>query len=95
MIPEISIIIPVFRAERTLSLCIESLLKQTFTDVEIILIDDGSPDDCGKICDDYARRDSRIQVFHTENRGVSAARNLGLQVARGKWIQNLFKFIYN
>ncbi len=87
MSSEISIIVPVFRAEKTLSLCIESLLNQAFTDFEIILIDDGSPDNCGKICDDYARRGSRIQVFHTENRGVNAARNLGLQVAKGKWIQ--------
>ena len=87
MIPKISIIVPVFCAEKTLSLCIESLLNQTFTDFEIILIDDGSPDNCGKICDDYARKDVRVQSFHTENRGVSAARNLGLQVAKGKWIQ--------
>lgn len=66
MIPKISIIVPVFRAEKTLSLCIESLLNQTFTDFEIILIDDGSPDNCGKICDDYARKDVRVQSFHTE-----------------------------
>ena len=84
--PKISVIVPVYKTEKYLPECIESILAQTFPDFELILVDDGSPDNSGKICDDYATRDSRIRVFHKENGGVSSARNLGLDNARGEWI---------
>ena len=84
--PKVSVIVPVYKVEKYLPECIESILAQTFTDFELILVDDGSPDNSGKICDDYAARDSRIRVFHKENGGVSSARNLGLDNARGEWI---------
>ena len=84
--PAVSVIVPVYKVERYLAECIESVLAQTFEDFEMILVDDGSPDNSGKICDDYAARDSRIRVFHKENGGVSSARNLGLDNARGEWI---------
>ena len=84
--PELSIIVPVYKVEKYLPKCIDSILAQTFTDFELILIDDGSPDRCGEICDEYAKRDGRILVIHQENQGVSAARNAGLDVAQGKYI---------
>lgn len=84
--PLVSVIVPVYKVEKYLAECIESVLAQTFKDFELILVDDGSPDNSGKICDDYAARDSRIRVFHKENGGVSSARNLGLDKARGEWI---------
>lgn len=84
--PEISVIVPVYNVERFLPKCIESLTGQTLADIEIILVDDGSPDRCGEICDRYASVDSRIKVIHQPNRGVSAARNAGLAVARAKYI---------
>ena len=84
--PAISIIVPVYNAEKYIHRCLDSLLAQTFTDFEVLLIDDGSPDNSGKICDDYAHFDSRVQVFHKENEGVSSARNLGLDNAEGKWL---------
>ena len=84
--PKVSVIVPVYKVEKYLPACIESILAQTFTDFELILVDDGSPDSSGKICDYYAARDSRIRVFHKENGGVSSARNLGIDNARGKWI---------
>lgn len=84
--PAISIIVPVYNAEKYLHRCIDSILSQTFTDFELLLIDDGSTDSSGVICDDYLREDSRVQVFHKENAGVSSARNLGLDNAKGKWI---------
>lgn len=83
---EISVIVPVYKVEKYLSRCIDSILAQTFTDFELILIDDGSPDNCGAICDEYARKDARVSVIHQENLGVSVARNSGLQVAKGKYI---------
>ena len=79
--PKISAIIPVYNAESTLRRCVDSLLAQTFTDFECLLIDDGSKDRSGAICDEYAARDSRIRGFHKENGGVSSARNLGLDNA--------------
>lgn len=82
----ISIIVPVYNVEAFLPKCIESLMNQTYTDIEIILVDDGSPDGCGKICDEYAARDTRIRVIHQANAGVSAARNVGLDVAKGEYI---------
>lgn len=82
----ISIIVPVYDVEPYIRQCIDSILNQTYKDIEILLIDDGSPDNCGRICDEYAKQDSRIRVFHTENRGLSAARNLGLKEAKGEYI---------
>lgn len=84
--PKISVIVPVYKVERYLPRCLDSILAQTFTDWECILIDDGSPDNSGAICDEYAKKDSRFQVVHQENKGVSAARNAGLDAARGEWI---------
>lgn len=84
--PKITIIVPVYKVEKYLRRCLDSIVNQTFTDWECILIDDGSPDDSGKICDDYFQKDTRFRVFHQENQGVSAARNKGLNEARGEWI---------
>ena len=84
--PLISVITPVYNAEATLCQCVDSLLAQPFTDFELILVDDGSRDTSPRICDDYAALDSRIKVLHKHNGGVSSARNLGLQNARGPWV---------
>lgn len=86
MNPLISIIVPVYNAEYTINRCINSILNQTFYDWELLLIDDGSKDNSKCICDIYAAKDKRIKVFHKENGGVSSARNLGLDNAKGKWI---------
>ncbi len=83
---EISIIVPVYKVERYLGRCVSSILKQTFTDFELILVDDGSPDNCGKMCDEYAQKDNRITVIHKENGGLSDARNAGLEIAKGKYV---------
>lgn len=84
--PVLSIIVPVYNVEQYLPRCIDSILGQTFQDFELILVDDGSQDRCGSICDDYANQDSRIKVIHKENEGVSIARNKGLDIACGKYI---------
>lgn len=84
--PKISVIIPVYKCEEYLEACVESILNQTFTDFEIILIDDGSPDNCGKICDDLAEKHNKITVLHQDNQGQAAARNNGVKIARGEWI---------
>lgn len=84
--PAISVIVPVYKVEPYLHCCLDSILAQTFTDFELLLIDDGSPDQSGAICDEYAIKDSRIRVFHKENGGASSARNLGLDNARGEWV---------
>lgn len=84
--PLVSIIVPVYKAERWLYRCVDSILAQTMPDFELLLIDDGSPDKSGEICDEYAKQDSRIRVFYKENGGVSSARNLGLDNAQGEWI---------
>lgn len=84
--PKISVIIPVYNVEPYLRRCIDSVIGQTYTNLEIILVDDGSTDNCGAICDEYAARDDRIQVLHRENGGVSAARNAGLVAAGGEWV---------
>lgn len=81
--PELSVIIPVYNVERYLERCIESVLAQTYTDWEMILVDDGSTDSSGAICDRYAAVDDRIKVFHTANGGQSRARNIALDVIRG------------
>jgi glycosyltransferase involved in cell wall biosynthesis len=83
---KISIIVPVYNAEKYLPQCIGSILSQTVTDFELLLIDDGSSDRSGKICDEYSRNDFRIRVFHKENSGVSSARNFGIDKAQGEWI---------
>lgn len=82
----ISVIIPVYNAENYLKECIESVCNQSYRNLQIILIDDGSRDNSGKICDQYKNRDSRIEVVHQENRGVSFARNVGIKRAKGEWI---------
>lgn len=86
MSPVISIIVPVYKAEKFLNRCVDSILAQTFTDFECILIDDGSPDSSPAICDEYAKKDPRVKVIHQKNAGVSAARNAGLDAALGEWI---------
>lgn len=83
--PEISVIVPVYNAEAYIHRCINSLLAQTFDDFEVILVDDGSLDGSGAICDDYARKNSRVRVFHKENGGVASARQLGVDKARGEY----------
>ena len=103
--PKISVIVPVYNVEQYLPRCIDSILAQTFTDFEVLLIDDGSTDKSGEICDNYARKDSRIQVFHKENGGVSSARNMGLEYTKGEYVQfidsddfierNMFETVYN
>ena len=84
--PKISIIVPVYNTEKYIHRCIDSILNQTFKDFELILVDDGSPDNCGVICDEYSIKDSRIRVIHQENHGASAARNRGLDCAKGDYI---------
>lgn len=86
MKPFISIIVPVYNSEKTLQRCVDSILNLTFIDWELLLIDDGSKDKSGEICDKYAAKDCRIKIFHKANGGVSSARNLGLDNAIGKWI---------
>lgn len=85
-VPLVSIIVPVYNAEKYLNRCIDSILSQTMTDFELLLIDDGSKDNSGRICDEYSEKDARVRVFHKPNGGVSSARNLGLDNAKGKWI---------
>lgn len=82
----ISVIVPVYNSEKTLNRCVDSILSQTFSDFELLLIDDGSFDSSGKICDNYSLKDHRVHVFHKKNGGVSSARNLGLDNAKGKWV---------
>ena len=84
--PKVSVIVPVYKVEKYLPECIDSILAQTFTNFELILVDDGSPDNSGKICDDYAARDPHICVFHKENGGVTSARSLGVENAKGEWV---------
>ncbi len=84
--PKISVIVPVYNAEKWLRRCVDSILAQTYTDFEVLLIDDGSTDGSGVICDEYTALDSRVRTFHKPNGGVSSARNLGLDNARGEWI---------
>ena len=83
---KISIIVPVYRAEKYLNRCVDSILSQTYTALEVILVDDGSPDQSGAMCDGYAKKDSRVKVIHQKNRGVAAARNRGLDMAAGDYI---------
>ena len=84
--PLISVLVPVYNAEKYLHRCVDSILAQTFIDFELLLIDDGSTDSSGAICDGYTTIDNRVRVFHKENGGASSARNLGLENAKGEWI---------
>lgn len=84
--PLVSVIVPVYKVEDYLAECVDSLLSQTYPNLEIILVDDGSPDNCGEICEEYATRDSRVIALHKENGGLSDARNYGLRHARGELI---------
>lgn len=86
MKPEISVIVPVYRAEKYLNACVDSILNQTFSDFELVLIEDGSPDQSGAICDEYAQRDDRVRVIHQSNQGQAAARNHALPMTQGKWL---------
>ena len=84
--PQLSVIIPVYNAEKFINNCVDSILNQTFSDLEVVLVDDGSPDLSGAICDGYAEKDKRVKVIHQKNAGVSAARNAGLDLASGKYV---------
>ena len=86
LLPLISIIVPVYRAELYLERCICSIREQQYRHLEIILVDDGSPDNCGAICDNYAQEDGRVLVIHKKNGGLSSARNAGLEIAKGELI---------
>lgn len=103
--PLISVIVPVYNVDQYLHRSIDSILSQTYTDIEILLVDDGSTDRSGKICDGYANKDPRVRVFHKINEGVSSARNVGLDNAKGQWItfvdaddwidKNMYQKLYN
>lgn len=82
----ISVVVPIYKVEKYLKRCIDSILNQTYKRIEIILVDDGSPDKCGEICDEYANKDNRVRVIHKINGGLSDARNCGIEIARGDYI---------
>lgn len=82
----VSVVVPIYKVEQYLDRCVNSILNQTYKNIEIILVDDGSPDLCGRMCDEFKERDSRIKVIHQSNQGLSAARNSGLSIAGGKYI---------
>ena len=84
--PKISVIVPVYKVEKYLDRCVKSIIGQTYPDFELILVDDGSPDKCPQMCDEWAKKDKRIRVLHKENGGLSSARNAGLRVARGEYV---------
>lgn len=84
--PKVSIVVPVYKVEKYIDRCIHSLVNQTLDDLEIILVDDGSPDNCPQICDNWVKKDLRIKVIHKENGGLSSARNAGLRIAHGEYI---------
>lgn len=102
--PKISVIIPIYNVEKYLDRCMESILNQTFKDLEIIMVDDGSPDGCPAMCDEYAKRDNRIKVIHKKNAGLGMARNSGLDIATGDYIafcdsddflsKNMYEILY-
>ena len=83
--PVVSIVLPIYKTEQYLHQCVDSILNQSYEDFEVILVDDGSPDRCPEICDEYARRDSRVRAIHKPNGGASSARNVGIRAARGTW----------
>ena len=82
----VSIIIPVYKVEPYLDKCVQSVIAQTYKDLEIILVDDGSPDRCPQMCDEWAQKDKRIRVIHQKNCGLSGARNTGIREAKGEWL---------
>ena len=82
----ISIVVPIYKVEKYIKKCIDSIIEQTYKNLEIILVDDGSPDGCAKICDEYAKKDKRIKAIHKENGGLSDARNVGIDISTGKYI---------
>ena len=82
----LSIIVPVYKAEKHLDRCVESILSQTYGNIELVLVDDGSPDACPAMCDSWAKRDWRVRVIHKKNNGASSARNAGLDMASGEYI---------
>lgn len=84
--PKVSIIVPAYKVESTLNRCVDSIRKQTLEDIEIILVDDGSPDNCPRMCDDLAIIDERIKVIHKTNGGLGYARNSGIEIASGEYI---------
>lgn len=84
--PLISVIVPIYKVENYLSKCVESIIAQEYSNIEIILVDDGSPDNCGRICDDFASKDTRIKVIHKKNGGLSSARNAGIDIATGEYL---------
>ena len=84
--PFVSIIVPVYNVEQYLPRCVDSLINQTYQNIEIILVDDGSPDNCGKICDEYAKQDQRVKVIHKPNGGLSDARNVGIENSQGDYL---------
>ena len=84
--PKVSIIVPIYNVERFLDRCMDSLLNQTLKDIEIIMVDDGSPDNCPQMCDEYAKNDSRVKVIHKKNAGLGMARNSGLEIATGEYV---------
>lgn len=102
--PLISVIVPIYKVEKYLDRCVESIVNQTYKNLEIILVDDGSPDNCPQMCDDWAKKDNRIKVIHKENGGLSDARNTGLKIAKGEYIafvdsddwieKNYIQFLY-
>ena len=83
---KISIITPVYKVENYLKKCVDSILNQTFTDYELIIVDDGSPDFCGKIADEYLKIDKRVKVIHKENGGAPSARNAGIDISSGEYL---------
>ncbi|MDY5641403.1 MAG: glycosyltransferase family 2 protein, partial [Candidatus Faecousia sp.] len=85
-IPKVSVVIPVYKVEPYLRRCVDSVLAQTLSDLEIILVDDGSPDHCPEICDEYALTHQNIQVIHKTNGGLASARNAGMRIAQGEYI---------
>ena len=105
MVPRISVIVPVYKVEDRIRRCVDSIINQTLREIEIILVDDGSPDRSGIICDEYADGDDRVKVIHKEDGGVSSARNAGLRAAKGEYIgfvdsddyvqHNMFEVMYN
>ena len=86
MSDKISVIVPVYKVEKYLNRCVQSIASQTYENLEIILVDDGSPDNCGVLCDEWVQKDSRIKVVHKENGGLSSARNAGVAVATGAYV---------
>lgn len=84
--PKVSIIVPIYNVEKYLDRCVQSLIHQTLKNIEIILVDDGSPDNCPAMCDEYAKQDNRIKVVHKKNAGLGMARNSGIEVATGEFV---------